>query len=178
MPHNKPAYDWLDNSVEKFTPTSSFLYVGWRKGSYLHWVDYAKKLGAERIGLLEIFKPNLAQFDVEGIEKHLGDIADLHKMFEKDEWHTVHWDHGPEHALNEEWLGEVTKMLKKNVKRIIYGCPWGLCPQKASYGNDREEHAVTVTKEMLEGFDMEVAAFNTPDTGAGGELIGWWERDD
>lgn len=181
MPHNKVVFDWFDDNLDFFRPMSSMLYVGWRKRSSLWWLeDFGPKCGVEKFGLVEIFPTNLRDFgdeNKEGVLTYNNDIADYEKFGREDEWHTVFWDHGPEHALSKEWLVEVTNMLKKNFKCIIYVCPWGSCPQDSSYGNAREEHAVTIYEKDFEdlGFQF-IKTFNKVDTRASGEIVGVWKR--
>lgn len=178
MPHNKVVFDWFDESVDLFKPMPSMLYVGWRKGSKMWpFEKFGPECGAEKIGLVEIFKANIDQFPMENVIKYNCDIADYEKYCQDHDWHTVFWDHGPEHALNKEWLESVTNMLKDNIQRIIYVCPWGDCPQEASYGNHREKHAVTIYEEDFKdlGFDL-IKTFNKKDTRASGEILGVWEN--
>jgi len=178
MPHNKVAFDWMDENWQIFKPMDSIVNVGWRKGSDTIWVDrFGPKCGATKFGLIEIFKENYQLFSHDKVIAYHADLADFETVCANENWHTVFWDHGPEHAQSEEQLVEITKMLKRNVQQIIYACPWGHCPQNASYGNKYEEHAVTFLESTVELLEMDsYKTFNYVNTHASGEIISWWKK--
>lgn len=180
MPHNKVAFDWLEENVDLFVPTESMLYVGWRPRSKDWWYTFfGPAIGTKRIGLIEAFEGNFSAFCVDGVEKFLGDVRKIDEAFERDEWDMVFWDHGPEHAGDENDLRDATILLQDWTSIVLYACPWGTCPQGASNGNKYEEHGVSVYPEFLEGLGMTTKTFgNGPDRGANSEIVAWWKRDD
>lgn len=181
MPHTKAVFDWLDENTSSILPVNeikTYLYVGWCKVTKDWWMTtFVDNIGAEKIGLLEAFEGNFKEFGNRNpghVEATCGNIKDFEKLYAKDQWDLVYWDHGPEHAESFEMLEDVTTILKKNVKMILYACPWGDCPQEKLYGNDLEKHSVSVYEKHFTDMGMEVKTFGKVDTHAAGELVAWW----
>lgn len=190
MPHTKRAFDGLENLLpffkEKCGEFNSYLYVGWRPGDTKPWWHdwLAKNLNVSKIGVLEIFSPNVAalehevwsgRYNVDNII--LGDIRNIDKLVDKNEYDVIFLDHMVEHISYDD-LNVTTKLLQDHVnKLLIYACPWGIWVQGPEGGNEHEEHKNYVYTEQLANLGMTVLEYGKVHQQGEGELIAYWFKE-
>lgn len=185
MPHTKVVFDALENNAEWFKKRAgepkSLLYVGWRHDARPWWYDvFCKKLGVEKVGVLEIFPKNIDDLEQEvwagryEVKPILGDVRNINAYVNKDEYDVIFWDHGPEHVSWED-LQKTTPLLYDWAGRLVlYCCPWGEWPQGIEDNNEHEIHRNYVTKEQFLELGLSTITFGTPgNSDPGGELVGF-----
>jgi len=188
MPHTKEVFDAMNAKASWFKEMagqpSSMLYVGWRSGSHPWWHrKFCPDLGVTRVGVIEIFQKNfddLAKFVKDGLLSEVkeyelihSDVKEIKKHVPKDRYDIVFWDHGPEHVSWED-LQEITKSIMEVTGRLVlYCCPWGKWPQKATDGNADEEHKFDVLPEHFTQLGLNVVTFGGCNQENKGELVGF-----
>lgn len=183
MPHVSQAWDWLFGNIDLFKKhvPKSMLYVGHRYDTKLWWYDrFGKKLGIERYGIIDIWRPNLTDAELrfsmrdEKFEFILGDVRELQKHVTPGKYDMIFWDGGPEH-VDEHEVGPATELFKSlGARTILYFCPWGEWKQGPEDGNHAEIHRFDVFPELFVGLGMTAVTFNTRDQIGSGEICAYW----
>jgi len=187
MPHVGQAFDWFNNNFDVFKHLNlkSMLYVGWTTSTKNWWcTTFPDALGIEKIGLIDIFSPNLEKSKKDHTvsqrvsEYILGNVCELDSILEKGKYDLIFWDHGPEHAP-EDGITESLNHLKEYAgKCVITACPWGHFPQGKIGGNEWEIHRFDVLPEHFAPAGYQVVTINTiNNTSPCGELIAYYIKE-
>lgn len=183
MPHVGKAFTWFEENIEEIGTSESLLYVGVRHDMRSWWHDtLCRRLGAKRVGVIEIFSPNVADFErkqwlgeydlVNQIIK--GDVRQVDKYVSPGEYDTIFFDHGPEH-LEEKDLRETIEKMKNIFSKIICCGPWGPWPQGPEDGNSHEAHVCVLDEELFRSMGFTSVTINGWGVENEGEIISYWK---
>lgn len=189
MPHVKAAFEWFDKNIDLLKVLSkgsrSLLYIGIRHDTSPWWyLDLCKRLGIERVSVLEIFPKNLGDFEVQcwsgkygsdggTIGTILGNACQIGDYVSPGEFDIIFFDHGPEHLDPQDFVLATQELKEHAGKLLLYSAPWGEWPQGEEDGNCHEVHRTVLTPELLTSVGMTSATVNQLGMGGEGELIAW-----
>lgn len=184
MPHVKAAFEKMEELIPLFkgVGAKSLLYVGWRHDCHPWWYrKFAPSLGIQKIGIVEVFPPNIADARQKASDGNFGEpgnvdiyACDIRNILESglQDYDVIFWDHGPEHVSQAD-LEKTTPALKGKCKILIYSCPWGSWPQGADGGNEHEKHMWDVEPEVFKNLGMEFCTVGKSGQVNLGEIIAW-----
>lgn len=133
----------LRRFLNKLIQCQDLLIVGWRSDSgYWMFDEYISKLfdmKKSKIAVLDIFEPNLVNFNKYDVIKITSNIKDFHPDTYNMKNVGVIWEHGPEHVEKTEAINIINNM-KNYANFIAIETPRLEYKQDAMYGNPYEEH--------------------------------------
>jgi hypothetical protein len=170
VPTRGDSFQFLEESGQSiFGNVGSMLYVGHRGDTHPWWHEtFAKRVGADRLAVIDCDKGNLETARHVTSELYLGDIRG--ESFPRG-FGLVFWDEGPEHLAREESL-EVCKQLIERHVHLLVSCPWGYQKQGAG-PHDPEFHHWGPEPADFESIGMTARAFGQQFPEGHGNLIAW-----
>ena len=164
---------WLEECLPGLFRSQAVLYVGADKHRSRHAQTF-QRWGAE-LTLLEPFAPNCRHYFERGAPfRHIvqGNVVTLKReRLSRPRYDVAFWWHGPEHVTREQ-LPAALANLESVADLVVCGCPWGLFPQPAAYGNPDEEHRSHLDAGDFETHGYTVATFGAKDVPPG-SLLAW-----
>lgn len=148
----------------------SILYVGAHPQSRAFADEFAT---FSDVTLLEAWRANCEYYAARGKPfRHVqhGDALAAPFLF-SEHFDAVVWWQGPEHVMR-EFMASTLNALQKVAPLLVVGCPWGIYPQGAEYGNPHEAHLSYLYPSDFEELGFTVRAIGKCDD-PNGCLIGY-----
>jgi hypothetical protein len=160
----KEAYEAMELYSDFFNkvlePNTRILFVGtgWENAQYFDWPTTLLKVEPTlKISYLEVSDIYIEKWKNGIFPLIVGDIRNIDKILEINDFDVICWFHGPEHIEQTEMLDTFNKVFSVVKKGIVFACPWGnyYDYQHALNENEYEIHKNKSMDEhcFIEGFE-------------------------